>query len=83
MGMTIGEKILARKGGLAEVVPGDLVTVGVDTVALFDNNFMPSIWQKILSLDDPQPLEGSEHDRFGFSGWEAELIFDNLKVEPL
>lgn len=36
-----------------------------------------------MSLDDPQPLEGAQNDRFGFSGWEAELVFDNLKVEPL
>ena len=56
MGMTIGEKILARKGGLKEVKPGDLVTVDVDTVVLFDNNFMPSIWQEVLKVDDPQRI---------------------------
>src|SRR5260221_1146713 len=36
-----------------------------------------------LVFDDPQPLEGSGHDRFGFSSYKAELHFDNLKVEPL
>ncbi len=36
-----------------------------------------------LSYDDPRPLEGKGHDRFGFSGWAADLFFDNLTVEPL
>ena len=31
MGMTIAEKILARQGGRNVVVPGDIVTVEVDT----------------------------------------------------
>jgi 3-isopropylmalate/(R)-2-methylmalate dehydratase large subunit len=53
MGMTIAEKILARKSGQTRVVPGDVVTVGVDTVILFDNNFMPSIWRDILKVHDP------------------------------
>ena len=42
MGMTIAEKILARKGGRRRVRPGDIVTVEVDTVILFDNNFHAS-----------------------------------------
>lgn len=54
MGMTIAEKILARASGRERVAPGDLVTVKVDTVVLFDNNFMPSIWQEILKLDHPE-----------------------------
>lgn len=36
-----------------------------------------------LSLDDPNPLEGPGHDRFGFDGWEAEVVCDNLKIAPL
>ena len=52
MGMTIAEKILAKKSGQAKVVPGDVVTVEVDTVVLFDNNFMPSIWREIRKLHD-------------------------------
>ena len=52
MGMTIAEKILARKSGQVRVGPGDLVTVEVDTVILFDNNFMPSIWREILKIKD-------------------------------
>ena len=51
--MTIAEKILARKSGQAKIGPGDLVTVEVDTVILFDNNFMPSQWRDILKLKDP------------------------------
>jgi len=54
MGMTIAEKILARASGRDRVAAGDLVTVKVDTVVLFDNNFMPSIWQEILKLDHPE-----------------------------
>ena len=31
----------------------------------------------------PFPLAGKGHDRFGFSSWEAQLYFDNLKIQPL
>ena len=53
MGMTIAEKILAKKSGLKQVGPGDLVTVEVDTVILFDNNFMTNRWREILRVKDP------------------------------
>ena len=56
MGMTIAEKILARKSGRDRVGPGDLVTVDVDTVILFDNNFMPSQWRDIVRLKDPERI---------------------------
>lgn len=56
MGMTIAEKILARRGGRKVVAPGDVVTVGVDTVILFDNNFMPSIWRDIVKVHDPERI---------------------------
>jgi hypothetical protein len=36
-----------------------------------------------MQLDDPFPLVGPGHDRMGFSSWEAQLYFDNLKVAPL
>jgi len=36
-----------------------------------------------MSFDDPFPLTGKGHDRFGFSSWEADLFFDNLKIQPL
>ncbi|WNG60637.1 hypothetical protein F0U59_42465 [Archangium gephyra] len=36
-----------------------------------------------MEFDDPLPLEGKGHDRLGFSSWEAQLFFDNLKIEPL
>jgi hypothetical protein len=39
--------------------------------------------QKFMDFDDPIPLTGSSHDRFGFSCWEAQLYFDNLRIEPL
>lgn len=56
MGMTIAEKILAAKSGQAKVVPGDVVTVSVDTVILFDNNFMPNNWRDILEVRDPERI---------------------------
>jgi 3-isopropylmalate/(R)-2-methylmalate dehydratase large subunit len=54
--MTIAEKILATKSGRSEVVPGDVVTVDVDTVILFDNNFMPNNWREILKVADPDKI---------------------------
>ncbi len=37
----------------------------------------------VFEETDPQPLVGAGHDRFGFSGWETSVHFDNLRVEPL
>ena len=56
MGMTIAEKILAAKSGRKAVVPGDVVTVDVDTVILFDNNFLPTNWRDILKVADPEKI---------------------------
>jgi hypothetical protein len=39
--------------------------------------------EEFLVLDDPAPLFGPGHDRFGFSSWDADLFFDDLRVEPL
>jgi hypothetical protein len=39
--------------------------------------------QPFLSRDDAEPLFGKGHDHFGFNGWEAEVTFDNLRIEPL
>jgi len=56
MGMTLTEKILARKTGQAKVSPGDLVTVGVDTVVLVDTMFVPTRWRKIRRLEHPERI---------------------------
>lgn len=56
MGMTIAEKILAKKSGRASVVPGELVTVDVDTTIVIDNNFMPSQWRDVLRVNDPERI---------------------------
>ena len=53
MGMTIAEKILARKSGQKKVGPGDLVTVEVDTVVMIDNSFIASRWRNIQKVRDP------------------------------
>jgi hypothetical protein len=39
--------------------------------------------QKFMEFDDPYPLYGDKNNRFGFSAWEAQLYFDNLKIEAL
>ena len=56
MALTIAEKILARKSRRDVVRPGDIVTVEVDTVILFDNNFMPANWRDILRVHDPERI---------------------------
>lgn len=38
---------------------------------------------RMLELDDPEPLEGAGHDHFAFNDWDAELWFDDLVVTPL
>lgn len=39
--------------------------------------------EEFLVLQDPAPLSGPGHDRFGFSSWDADLFFDDLRIEPL
>jgi hypothetical protein len=39
--------------------------------------------EPFLQMDDPVPLSGPGHDRFGFSSWDADLFFDDLRIEPL
>lgn len=56
MGMTIAEKILARNSSRKKVGPGDFVTVKVDTVVLFDNNFSPTNWRNVLKVEHPERL---------------------------
>ena len=53
MGMTIIEKILARQSGQKIVAPGDLVTAKLDTIILFDNNFVASVWRDVQHVFDP------------------------------
>jgi hypothetical protein len=38
---------------------------------------------ELARMTDPQPLEGPGHDHFAFNNWQAELYFDNLRIEPL
>jgi len=37
----------------------------------------------MMEYDDPEPLRGRGHDRFGFSSWEADVFFDDLSINPL
>ena len=39
--------------------------------------------QPTLEIVDPEPLRGPGHDRFGFSTWDVDAFYDNLKITPL
>ncbi|QZH62250.1 3-isopropylmalate dehydratase large subunit [Mycolicibacterium farcinogenes] len=52
MGMTMIERILARKAGLPEVHAGDIVTVNVDMTVLIDLQFA-TMWIQPLKIHDP------------------------------
>lgn len=39
--------------------------------------------EELATMTDPEPLEGRGHDHFAFNNWEADLYFDNLRIEPL
>lgn len=56
MAMNVIEKILTRKSGQSQVRPGELISVDVDTVVMFDNNFMYNIWREILKIQDPRKI---------------------------
>ncbi|MDT5081290.1 MAG: 3-isopropylmalate/(R)-2-methylmalate dehydratase large subunit [Mycobacterium sp.] len=55
MGMTIIEKIFARKAGLASVAAGDTVVVDVDMTVLIDLQFA-TMWMQPLRIHDPDKL---------------------------
>jgi hypothetical protein len=39
--------------------------------------------EMLLEFNDPAPLSGTGHDRFGFSSWANDTYFDHLKIETL
>jgi 3-isopropylmalate/(R)-2-methylmalate dehydratase large subunit len=55
MGMTIIEKIFARKTGVESVSPGDTVVVDVDMTVLIDLQFA-TMWLQPLKIHDPNKL---------------------------
>jgi 3-isopropylmalate/(R)-2-methylmalate dehydratase large subunit len=55
MGMTMIERILARKAGVGEVKAGDTVTVGVDMTVLIDLQFA-TMWLQPLRIHDPDKV---------------------------
>ena len=55
MGMTIIEKIFARKAGLTSVGAGDTVVVDVDMTVLIDLQFA-TMWLQPLKIHDPDKL---------------------------
>jgi len=67
MGMTMTEKILARAGGVAEVKPGDVAVVDVETAVLMDMTFLPEGWREVLKVKDPKKIA---------------IIFDHLVPAP-
>jgi 3-isopropylmalate/(R)-2-methylmalate dehydratase large subunit len=56
MGMTIVEKILARKSGAARIAPGDLAVVDVDCVVMIDLSFGQASWREVLKVHDPEKV---------------------------
>jgi 3-isopropylmalate/(R)-2-methylmalate dehydratase large subunit len=67
MGMTMTEKILARAGKLAQVKPGDVAVVDVETAVLMDMTFLPEGWREVLKVKDPKKIS---------------IIFDHLAPAP-
>jgi 3-isopropylmalate/(R)-2-methylmalate dehydratase large subunit len=55
VGMTILEKIFARKAGLDSASPGDTVVVDVDMTVLIDLQFA-TMWMQPLKIHDPDKL---------------------------
>ncbi|MFH8769929.1 aconitase/3-isopropylmalate dehydratase large subunit family protein [Streptomyces sp. NPDC017958] len=55
MGMTMIEKILARKAGLQRVGPGDTVVCDVDLTVMIDLQFATG-WVRPLRIDDPDKV---------------------------
>lgn len=45
--------------------------------------FVDDMAKPFLVLDDPNPLEGTGHEYFGFNNWESDTWFDNLVITPL
>ena len=39
--------------------------------------------EELAHMDDSSPLAGQGHDHFAFNDWEADLWFDNLRIDPL
>jgi hypothetical protein len=39
--------------------------------------------ETFLRLEDSKPFPQARHDHFGFSGWEAPAVVDNLRITPL
>ncbi|HUA50800.1 MAG TPA: aconitase/3-isopropylmalate dehydratase large subunit family protein [Candidatus Sulfotelmatobacter sp.] len=56
MGMTMTEKILARAGKTAQVKPGDVAVVEVETAVLLDMSFLPEGWVEVLKVHDPKKV---------------------------
>jgi 3-isopropylmalate/(R)-2-methylmalate dehydratase large subunit len=67
MGMTITEKILSRASGGAQVKPGDVAVVDVETSVLMDMTFLPESWREVLTIHDPSKVA---------------IVFDHLVPAP-
>lgn len=55
MGMTMIENLLARKAGVAQVAPGDIVTVDVDMCVMIDLQFA-TLWIPPSRIHDPDKV---------------------------
>lgn len=84
--------VLARKGPFGEATQARVERPGGATLGQryhyrIERRGPKLSWfvdgQPFLEFDDPAPLSGSRHDRFGFDSWESQTFFDNLKIEAL
>ncbi len=70
-----------------EIVPSQPVQPGVSNHWRIERRNDTIVWslngREYGRFQDPIPLTGKNHDRFGFSSWESQLFFDNLKIEAL
>jgi len=55
-GSAMIEKILASHAGVDRVVPGDIVTVGVDMAVILDLNFYNGMWAEPDTVFDPDRI---------------------------
>lgn len=70
-----------------EIVPSLPVQPGVSNHWRIERRNDTIVWflngREYGRFQDPIPLTGEHHNRFGFSSWESQLLFDNLKIEAL
>lgn len=68
-------------GPKKRIEPGKTYRVRIDRVDDTVTVYLDG--QRLMSMEDDDPLTGRGHDHFAFNNWESDLWFDNLKITPL